>query len=89
MGSMAFSRDESMNVMARERVMACFARFGRPLFLGAISVEIAHTLARTEIVVQELVDAKQIYELSSSEKRRLEVDDRSVMYWLVGVPITH
>lgn len=70
--------------VALEKIIACFHRVARPVYLGALALEVGYGLNQTHAMLETLHESGLVRPLTEAEKRSLDIDPRGYVWTLVG-----
>ena len=62
-------------------------RVARPVYLGTVALEVGHSLARTQEMMEALEDRGEARAVGADEKRRLGFREDANVYAVVGEPV--
>ncbi len=69
-----------------ERIVKLFHQQAKPIYLGAVCLEVGVSIARAQEAVDDLCDKGIVRAATNEEKRSVGMSERSNSYTLVGPP---
>ena len=68
---------------ALEKIVSCFHRSNKALYLGQVALEIGWSLERTQQMIELLVEDNVLRPATEDEKQRVNLSSHAVIYVLV------